>query len=189
MSTYGGFETEERGVLPGERERLLRDVDACHIRVGPLVLHGERNRSGADTDVEDAGGVDALEERKHALDDDLRLGPGHERACVRLQHQAAKAPGAEDVGKRLSHLAAHEQRLGSPDLAFVERPLGSGVELAARQAEHVADDPLRFAAGVLDARAGETACSTIEQVARRHRVAHGLSPKARACVPRSSTLR
>jgi hypothetical protein len=54
-------ETDARGVLTREGERGLRDVDARDPRVGPLVLHRQSDRAGADADVEDARRLDAVQ--------------------------------------------------------------------------------------------------------------------------------
>ena len=52
------------------------------------------------------GAVEVREQREAPLDDDLRLGPRHERARVGAQRQPPEAPLAEDVGERLAGAAA-----------------------------------------------------------------------------------
>ncbi len=98
------------------------------------------------------GASTPVEQREHPVDDDLRLRARHEGARVGLQRQVPEVPLAEDVGQRLPRLTPHEQRLGGLGLAPAQRTLGRRVELAPRHAEHVLDDPLGFAAGVLDPR-------------------------------------
>ena len=90
------------GVLARERERVRRDVGRGDARIRQLVRERQRDRAGAGADVDDARRLDACEQREAALDDDLGLGPRHERARVGLQRQAAEVPVAEHVGERLA---------------------------------------------------------------------------------------
>ena len=102
-ATYGGFETtrskgpstpEEKialdesdtsvhacacEVLSGEGEGALRAVDGDDLSAGMFVRDRERDRAGADPDVEDPRLGKLGEEREAALDDDLGFRPRDKR--------------------------------------------------------------------------------------------------------------
>ena len=147
----------------------MRHVDPDDLRVAALVLQGERDRAGADADVEHARRRDAFEQRERALDDDLRLRAWHERARIRLEGQAAEAPLAKHVGERLTLLAPGEQRLQRA----VDLAVEVGVDAGACRAEHVCEQKLGVDARRVDARGCEPPLRRGESLARVH------SPSAR----------
>src|SRR5919108_575526 len=123
-------QTRALDVLARERQGLLGDVDRSDARARVLVRDRERDRARADADVEDARPLQAREQREAPLDDDLRLGPRHERPPVGRERQPPEAPLTEDVGERLPRLAPGEQRLQ----ARRKLSLGSRVERRPRHA-------------------------------------------------------
>ena len=155
-------------VLACERQRIGRDVDTGHLRVGPLVLQRERDRARADTDVQDPRPLDPLRECERPLDERLCLGPRYESAGVGLQHQAAEAPLAEHVRERLPPFAAGEERLETVHLVIEARG-----EPGARRCEEMGDEPLRVDPRRLDAGRGEPPLGLGERFAGGH------SPSAR----------
>ncbi len=92
---------EPEPVRLGDGERTGRGIGRDDAGIGPLVHDRERDRAGADADVEHAGAVEAGEQLEAALDEDLGLGPRDQHARIDLERQAAEAPLAEDVRKRL----------------------------------------------------------------------------------------
>ncbi len=116
----------------------------------------ERDRSGADPDVEDARFDEVAEKGETALDHDLGLGAGNERPVVDLEEKAAEAPLTEDVGERLAPDPAPNEFFQSPTLVGRHRAVRR-VELGAGDSEHVGDQDL----GV-DARRRHTGCAELE---------------------------
>ena len=127
---------------------------------------GDRARPGAD--VGDAGSLGAVEEREAPLDDDLRLGPRHERTRIRLERQPAEVPVAEHVGERLAAAAALHQLARRGALRFGHRPVVLRVELDACQRERAGEQQLRVDACRLDSASGEVVGSALQDFGEGH---------------------
>ena len=208
--TYGGFETtrsqpgpprrprsrpraastsrpRRSRVLARERERVRRDVDGGDARIRLLVRDRERDRAAAGADVEHARRVEPREQREAALDDDLRLGPRHERARVGSQRQPPEAPLAEDVRERLAPRRAARRAPAPRALGLVERPVVLGVELDPREPERVREQQLGVEPRRLDALVAEVLGGRGGGPRRASRTA-GQTPAASSARRRSSAV-
>ena len=135
-------ETEPFRVLPGERERVPRDVGGGDDRTGMLIGDREGDRTRSRADVDHRRGVDSSDRGQRPLDERLGLRPRHERASVGPEHEAPEAPLAQDVGERLAAAAPLDERSRRCSLGLVQRLVEARVELEAGQAERVGKDQL-----------------------------------------------
>src|SRR6185436_19578970 len=128
-------------VLSGEGEGALRAVDGDDLSAGMLVRDRERDRAGADPDVEDPRLGKLGEEREAALDDDFGLRPRDERPVVHLEKEPAKTPLAEDVAERLAPETALDELAEPLRLEGRDGASGRG-ELGAGKPEHIGHENL-----------------------------------------------
>ena len=115
------------------------------------------------------GASDAADQLEAALDDDLRLGPRHERARVGAQRQAAEVPVAEHVRERLTRAPPLHELACSVPLRLGQRPVVLRVELDPREAERAREQPLRIEPRALDATFRQVVGRAGEHLAERHR--------------------
>ena len=136
-------ETGARGVLAGEPERVLGDVDAGHPCPWVLVGDRERDRPGAGADVEHGWRLCSVEQCQAALHDDLGLGPGDQSAPVDRERQPAEAPLAEHVLQRLAPGSSRDELARDDQLVVAQRSLELHVQLDPLQPEGLREQPLR----------------------------------------------
>ena len=150
-------QVEPLGVLPRERNRILRRVDGGHARVWTFVRDRQRNRPRSGAEVEHARIGLVTQQGKAAFHDDLGLGARDERTRIRVQHQPAEAPLPEDVRQRLALSAPFEQCVELVGDVLV----ASLVHAGARGSEDVGEkqlgvDPWRVDTRLLEPLLGET---------------------------------
>ena len=166
-STYGGFETTRSNgpSRPSSRSASTSSTSSavrrCVLarerqRVAPRRRSRSRARPGRScfsasaiapvpvpTSSDRAARSIAVEQREAALDDDLGLGPRHERARIGLQRQPAEVPVAEHVRERLTRAAALHELARCCALGLGQRPVVLRVELDALQAERACEQAAR----------------------------------------------
>jgi hypothetical protein len=162
------LEREPCCVLARECERISRDVGCCHTRVRPFRRDRERDRTRTRADVDDARRRNSLDARECALDDNLSLRPGHERARVGAQRQLPEAPLAEHVGERLPVAAPLDEGAGRCPLSFGERAVVLGVELDSLQFQRVGEQELRVEPRRIGSLALEVLGCSPEHLTERH---------------------
>ena len=111
-------------VLLGDLERGRGDVGGDDPGIGPLVRDRERDRAGADADVEDAWEPRRREgDRGSARRRSRSPAAGSGRGGSTTQRQPSEAPLAEDVGERLARGAPRDERPEAVELVGRELPL------------------------------------------------------------------
>ena len=190
--TYGGFETtrsngparqpvvqvlqEQLDVEAGERGVLARRATARPPRRRSATTRAPGTSSASASAIAPVpvptsstrGDRHVAQELDAALDDDLRLGPRHERALVAAKRQPAEPPLAEHVRERLARRARAEH----------ERPDGSVVDLVTQCHE----------ARARDAERRERRSIPRRPAATRSRARPGSPPRGRRSLERAPSL-
>ena len=201
--TYGGFETTRSQPSSPPRSRPSRSSTSSPSRSAfsraSASASGETSTAvtfapGCSSAIESAiapeptptsstrGVAMPVDDREAPLDDDLRLGPRHQRAGVRPQRQPPEAPLAEHIGERLAGASAAEQLAHLRQLLLAERPVELGVQLDARQPERVREQELGVDARRVDPLVGEEVGRAAEDLPEGH------TPAASSARRRSSAV-
>src|SRR5436190_6182279 len=126
-----------------------------------LVGDRERNCARAGADVEHPRLVTPAEERKRALDDDLRLRPRNERAPVNPEREPAEPPLPEHVREGLAALAAGDEPREVALLLARERRVDEANRRPAH-ADDVRDEELRVHQRRVDTCRGKPPCCALD---------------------------
>ena len=187
VSTSSTLEAEPLGVLAGERERVRRDVGRGHARVRALVARSRaRSRRCPVPTSTTRGASMPASSASAALDDDLGLGPRHERARVGLA-----ASGGGSPSRRARRRAAPAGRAARRARARPRARPRSAAGRAACRARAASRPSARERISSASSRGVSTPLRARYSVVPREHLAerHPLRPRARGAARRRSARR
>jgi hypothetical protein len=134
-------QVERVRVLADEGDRLRREIDGVHRRVGTLVLDRQRDGTAPRGHVDHRGRLRLRQAVERHLDEDLGLRPRHEDAWPHTQVQPPEPLRSRHVLERLSDTPPAESP--SEELRLLRREPLPGIHPGPVGAEDVGQEPLR----------------------------------------------
>ena len=144
--------TQRIAIAHGKAHGKLRDIGCCHVHARPLRGDGATDAAGATANLEHLGTVTCslgrINAEKRRIHQNLGLWPRNEYSPLAAQYDMAKGHLARHVLQGLSAPTAQHAIVHGSKFLGRKNATEAGVDLDAREAAGIADEPLRREARV-----------------------------------------